>query len=142
MNNANIINLNNVTDVDKWLQEEQNVYVGRPSKWGNPFKISSKNSRQDVVELFRQFIPLNKNRVESVGQLKGKVLGCWCAPNLCHAEVLHQLAGNHPCYQSTSTEMSQKMESSSGSVSSGSTSIKQESCLSTILGPTQWRGTW
>ena len=36
---------------------------------------------------------------EKLGELKGKVLGCFCAPDRCHGEVLHELAANFPKYE-------------------------------------------
>lgn len=108
MSRCNIVNLNNVKDIRKWLECESNVYVGRPSKfisrskwgkWGNPYKLKEYGSRKVVINLFRKHILKNKELIETVTELKGKVLGCWCAPKGCHAEVLHQLAGNNPVYE-------------------------------------------
>ena len=96
---TNIVNLNRVNNLKQWLRNENNVYVGRPNKWGNPFKLNKHNSREEVVQLFRQYILRDKKLLQSTTELKGKVLGCWCAPELCHAEVLHQLAGNQPIHQ-------------------------------------------
>ena len=108
MSRCNIVNLNNVKDIRKWLECKSNVYVGRPSKfiprskwgkWGNPYKLKEYGSRKVVINLFRKHILKNKELIETVTELKGKVLGCWCAPKGCHAEVLHQLAGNNPVYE-------------------------------------------
>ena len=116
--NGNIINLNNVKDIGEWIKKEENVYVGRASKkvpsttsdkWGNPHIITHNNPRQKVVESYRQHIFQTENLHQSLGELKGKVLGCWCSPNPCHAEILHQLAGNSPLYQSSSAEMSSEV---------------------------------
>ena len=49
--------------------------------------------------------------LNSISELKGKVLGCWCAPKLCHAQILHKLAGNDPIYQSRSTIKKMNMDS-------------------------------
>ena len=105
---ANIVNLN-LVNRRKWLMEPGNVYIGREtwhlsgSKWGNPHKIdlndSRKNSREKVIELFKIYILNNAELLESITELQGKKLGCWCAPKQCHGEILHQLAGNNPIYQ-------------------------------------------
>ena len=89
--------------------EPGNVYIGREtwylsgSKWGNPHKIdlndSRKNSREKVIELFKIYILNNAELRECITELQGKKLGCWCAPKQCHGEILHQLAGNNPIYQ-------------------------------------------
>ena len=99
-----IVNLNEV-NVYEWLQNKNNVYVGRWSKkcpvpkkdckWGNRFKLSDGYSRQEAVQLYREDLLSNKQLLSSLGELTGKVLGCWCWPETCHAEVLYTLA-NHP----------------------------------------------
>ena len=91
------------------------VYVGRPTIWGNPFKVVGVGDRWTVVDdndvdyrvnprgwvckddaarkaccLFRMEIELAKMPVH---ELRGKDLACWCpldAP--CHADVLLYLA--------------------------------------------------
>ena len=99
----NIVNLHNVDDVQAWLKDANNIYVGRfvvgfdtDFKWGNPYRIKTYKSRKKVVELYEKYIGKNRLLLDSVGELKGKVLGCWCAPLHCHAVVLHRLAGNPP----------------------------------------------
>ncbi len=56
------------------------VYIGRPSKWGNPFQIGRDGTRAEVIARYE------------LGQLEGKTLGCWSAPNACHGDVLARLA--------------------------------------------------
>lgn len=68
------------------------VYIGRPSKWGNPFPISSTCTRYEAIEKYREYI-LTKFTVEEIQrELKGKILGCWCAPLDCHGDVLAEIA--------------------------------------------------
>ena len=98
-----VVNLNEVADVKKWMQNENHVYVGRPSKWGNPCKLSDGKTRREAVDFYRDYVLNTDHLSKSVGELHGKVLGCWCAPYQCHAEVLHELAGNRPIYQMAST---------------------------------------
>ena len=103
--NANMINLENEKDIKQWLQSEEIVYVGRPnniikdSKWGNPYKLQNHENRQQVIHLFEQYTLRNNDLAHSFTELRGKNLGFYCAPAQCHAEVLHQLAGNIPIYQ-------------------------------------------
>lgn len=69
------------------------VYIGRPSVWGNPFYIGADGTRAEVIEKFRQKVladPAMVARIKS--ELRGKVLGCWCAPGACHGDVLAQIA--------------------------------------------------
>ena len=95
-------------DARKWSKEPGNVYIGRKtrcmpaSKWGNPYIIDSENpitSRIKVVKLFEKYLATNKELRDCISELKDKKLGCWCAPELCHGEILHRLAGNRPIYQ-------------------------------------------
>ena len=76
-------------------REKYDVYIGRPSKWGNPFIIGKDGSRQDVIAKYRMFIinsPDLYNRI--VPELKGKTLGCFCSPLPCHGDVLAELANS------------------------------------------------
>ena len=70
------------------------VYVGRPSKWGNPFKIGTDGNRQEVIEKYRMRILNILQFTDShyLDELKGKDLVCWCSPLSCHADVLLKLA--------------------------------------------------
>jgi hypothetical protein len=73
------------------------VYVGRPSKWGNPFKIGIVDGRmidrEAVINLFRQYA-IAKLKIEPhwLDELRGKDLVCWCSPKPCHADILLELA--------------------------------------------------
>ena len=70
------------------------VYVGRPSKWGNPFTIGRDGTRAQVIAKYRAWILTQPDLVEAARrELRGKVLACWCAPLACHAEVLAEIAG-------------------------------------------------
>jgi len=67
------------------------VYIGRPSKWGNPFEIGKDGNREEVIEKYRSFISSNQNLLDSLDELKGKTLVCWCKPSKCHGDVLVEL---------------------------------------------------
>lgn len=69
------------------------VYIGRPSKWGNPFVIGRDGSRADVIAKYRAWLLNQPTLVAVLPELRGKVLGCWCAPQACHGDVLEELAG-------------------------------------------------
>lgn len=64
------------------------VYIGRPSKWGNPFTIGKDGTREDVIEKYKQWIRGQSQLMKDLSELKNKVLGCWCAPKLCHGDIL------------------------------------------------------
>lgn len=69
------------------------VYIGRPTKWGNPFVIGQDGNRHDVVQKYREWI-LNYPELisDAKRELKGKNLVCWCAPAECHGDVLIEIA--------------------------------------------------
>ena len=67
------------------------VYVGRPTKWGNPFVIGVHGTREEVVALYREYI-LNSRLKDELHELTGRNLICWCAPLACHADVLLELS--------------------------------------------------
>ena len=65
------------------------VYIGRPSKWGNPFNIGVDGTRADVISKYESYLLSHPNLIEDARiELKGKILGCWCSPLACHGDVL------------------------------------------------------
>ena len=68
------------------------VYIGRPSKWGNPYVIGRDGTREQVIDRYQQWLRQQPQLMAALGELAGKTLGCWCAPHACHGEVLAQLA--------------------------------------------------
>jgi len=73
-------------------KSEYDEYIGRPSKWGNPFVVGADGTRDEVIEKYEQWIQTQPDLLADVYKLKGKVLGCWCAPKRCHGEILVKLA--------------------------------------------------
>lgn len=90
------------------------VYIGRPTKWGNPyahqegtsaqFKVKS---REEAIDLYRRWIEFrlytadvtpadhpDRMLKDEVMALRGKVLGCWCSPKPCHGDVLLEIANS------------------------------------------------
>ncbi len=73
-------------------KEPYDVYIGRPSKWGNPFVIGRDGTRPQVLTKYREWVQTRPDLMTALPELRGKTLGCWCAPfNLCHGDVLKQL---------------------------------------------------
>ncbi len=69
------------------------VYIGRPSKWGNPFIIGRDGDRADVIAKYRLIIENAPDaRATIKRELKGKDLVCWCAPDGCHGDILLEIA--------------------------------------------------
>jgi len=68
------------------------VYIGRGSKWGNPFKIGEDGTRLEVVVKFMKHLAESQNLLDDLPELEGKDLVCFCSPRLCHGEILMLLA--------------------------------------------------
>lgn len=81
-----------MTEVVHCKRDRYDVYIGRPSPWGNPFKIGPDGNRAEVIELYRTYILNDPELLARVKSLKGKRLGCWCHPQPCHGDVLAELA--------------------------------------------------
>ena len=71
------------------------VYVGRPTKWGNPFMLNADGSNRDeVVEQYAKWLFNQPDLMAELPKLRGRHLVCWCAPLRCHADVLLELAND------------------------------------------------
>lgn len=69
------------------------VYVGRPSKFGNPFTIGKDGNREEVIAKFKHYFYGSGTLMSAAAaELKGKDLVCWCAPQACHADILLEFA--------------------------------------------------
>ncbi len=78
-------------------REPFDVRIDRSTKWGNPFKVGRDGDRAEVIELYRHWIQTKPDLLAALPELRGKVLGCWCAPLACHGDVLIELlAGFDP----------------------------------------------
>jgi hypothetical protein len=92
-----------------WRMPEGAVYVGRPTKWGNPFRLGQPGlddcmvcgSPEDAVAKYRSELTTFADAVNFTGltpaeiraELRGKDLACWCPLDQpCHADVLLELA--------------------------------------------------
>ncbi len=77
--------------------QDCDVYIGRAcnmggwrlkqSIWHNPYSVKE-YGREKAIEKYEEYIRGNKILMKKIKELKGKVLGCWCAPNACHGDVL------------------------------------------------------
>ena len=83
-------------------REPHDEYIGRPSKWGNPFThIADKKtaaqfivaSREEAVQKYKEWILEGDGQwlLDHLHELEGKTLGCWCAPKLCHGNALIEI---------------------------------------------------
>lgn len=81
----------NIKYSDPKKYEDNYVYIGRPSKWGNPFTIGPDGGRDMVIMKYEEYVRNKPELIQSLSELKGKVLGCWCYPENCHGDVLVKL---------------------------------------------------
>jgi len=88
-----------------WKMPPNTVYVGRPTKWGNPHRIGRDGTALECVEKYRRTIDGNiwttPNRHDIRLLLRGRNLACWCplvdkdgnhVP--CHADILLEIANS------------------------------------------------
>jgi hypothetical protein len=80
--------LTKVVNIDKGGKHD--IYIGRGSRWGNPYAIGFDGDRDEVIHKFkydfeRGFLKFSK---KDALELKGKILGCHCKPAACHGDVL------------------------------------------------------
>jgi len=76
------------TRVVNKYKEKYDIYIGRGSKWGNPFVIGKDGNRQEVIEKFRLYLEASPYLLSCLPELRGKTLGCFCKPQACHGDVL------------------------------------------------------
>lgn len=69
------------------------VYIGRPSKWGNPFVIGRDGDRDDVIDQYYDYLMDNPELIAAAKkELRGKDLVCFCKPKACHGDLLLKIA--------------------------------------------------
>jgi len=68
------------------------VYIGRPSEWGNPFEMADESERHIVVKKYRDWLLQRPELLKQIPALKGLTLGCYCKPKACHGDVLVEFA--------------------------------------------------
>lgn len=121
MNNTSVVSIkkkylleDNYSSLLEWLDDPSHIYIGRnmtfyvpganKSKWHNPFKVakpgktykntSGLNKRYTLDEslvMYKEYVLNNKELMDSIEELRGKTLGCWCKPNRCHGDVLVEI---------------------------------------------------
>lgn len=84
----------------KWVVhcelEPYDVFIGRPSIFGNPFRIGFDGTRQEVITRYENYLYTRPDLIQIIRtQLQGKVLGCYCAPLDCHGDILARIANGY-----------------------------------------------
>lgn len=91
------------TKVVHCKREKFDLYIGRPSEWGNPYSHKPGtaaqflvNTREEAIEEYRKHLirQLRSGEVtiQQLQELSGKTLGCWCHPKACHGDILAKAA--------------------------------------------------
>ncbi len=79
----------------KDIISKDDIYIGRPSKWGNPFVIGEHGTRDDVVRKYEEYIRSNPSlMLQAKFELAGKNLVCFCSPLKCHGDILLKIAND------------------------------------------------
>lgn len=94
-----------MTKVVHCKEESYDIYIGRPSKWGNPFSDKPSkyetilvNNVHDAIIFYETYlhtqIHLGYIKEEELLELDGKILGCWCYPKPCHGDIIIEAIEN------------------------------------------------
>ena len=96
-------------NLKEWTNDEQNIYIGRKgvvfidnirfpqnsSNFANPYKIGKDGTREEILVKYKNYIvnklENNMDLILELISLKGKNLGCWCYPEMCHGHILLEL---------------------------------------------------
>jgi len=63
--------------------------IDRKTEWGNPFEMPADGDRDTVIANFEvHYLPFKPSLLGKLKTLRGKALGCWCAPEECHGNIL------------------------------------------------------
>lgn len=80
-------------NVEKWVEDDANVYIGREqgdvpaSPWANPYKVEE-HGREAALEMYKDRLRSTPSLLDSLEDLEGKSLGCWCRAYECHGQIL------------------------------------------------------
>lgn len=89
-----------ITKVVNLKNDPYDVYIGRGSKWGCPYTIIKDRptlaaeivgSKEEALAKYKEHILNSPELLDSLDELEGKTLGCFCKPEKCHGDVLIEL---------------------------------------------------
>lgn len=86
--------------LQEWLDiSGRHVYIGgkvqyvkgsHQSIWANPFSVND-YGRDECMSKYEAYVRSSQHLLGKLPELRGKTLGCWCAPEACHGDVLVKL---------------------------------------------------
>lgn len=92
VNEGLLSTLEEETTVVNKYKEEYDVYIGRGSKWGNPYVEGRDGNRTEVIAKYREYlwdkVLCGEITISELLELDGMKLGCFCKPKKCHGDVL------------------------------------------------------
>lgn len=92
LNNGETIVVNQKSDLATIRYAESKglfLRADRFSDWGNPFEMDKDGTREEVCNYYAEkYLPFKRSLLNQLTKLKGKALGCWCAPLQCHCDTL------------------------------------------------------
>jgi hypothetical protein len=82
----------------RWAEQNNRyVRIDRRTDWGNPFEMPADGDRTAVIQSYAlHYLPHKPSLLGRLEDLRGKALGCWCAPEACHGDVLLEVLES-PC---------------------------------------------
>lgn len=89
-----------MTKIVNLKHEPYDVYIGRGSKWGCPYTIIKDrptlaaeivDSKEEALAKYKEYVLNSPELMDSLDELEGKTLGCFCKPEKCHGDVLIEL---------------------------------------------------
>jgi Domain of unknown function (DUF4326) len=95
-----VFNIRTSPDV---VKDSNYVYIGRGSKWGNPFThldlkttgaLYQVKTREEAIQMYKKWFYQQYDLIKAIqdGELKDKKLGCFCKPKDCHGDFLAELS--------------------------------------------------
>lgn len=81
-------------------KEPYDIYIGRGSKWGCPYTIIKDrptlakeivDTKEEALSKYKEYVLASPELMDSLDELEGKVLGCFCKPEKCHGDILLEL---------------------------------------------------
>ena len=116
-----VVNLHTVRNWKKWMRNKNHIYIGREtkwlpaSKWANPYRVEE-YGRKTAVALYLDYLLRNKELLVCLEELRGKRLGCYCVPLLCHGTILRSLLAEPSLLNSLKMSTQVEPEHSSSNV--------------------------
>ena len=89
-----------ITRLVNLKHEDYDIYIGRGSKWGCPYTIIKDrptlaieivDTKEEALSKYKEYVLSSPELMESLDELEGKVLGCFCKPDKCHGDILLEL---------------------------------------------------